>query len=91
MPTLDPNKDVLWAEMMALRVRKAYIGKHVARVLGSAAVACFLFLGVFTWQPWHASSIDAAITAEFISVQVEATYSQVYTTPENVDESIFTL
>ena len=91
MPTLDQNKDILWAETMALRVRKAYIGKHVTRVVGISAVTCFLFLGVLTWQPWQHSAVDAAIAAEFISVQVEETYSQVYASPENMEDSIFTL
>jgi len=91
MPTLDQNKDMLWAETMAMRVRKAYIGKHVTRVVGSVSVACALCLGVFTWQPWQHSAVDAAIADEFISVQVEETYSQVYTSPENLDASIFTL
>lgn len=91
MPILVQNDDFVWAERMAIRVRRAYIGKHVTRVIGSTAVGCLVFFGVFIWQPWCESSIDSTVTAEFLSVQVEETYSQVYTTPENTEDSIFTL
>ncbi len=75
-----------WAEAMATRVRRAYVGRHVSRAVTGAGVASLLFVGVFVWQSMQVPAIDATITAEFLSVQVEATYSQVY---PNASEASF--
>jgi hypothetical protein len=94
MTTLNQNNDMVWAEVMASRVRRAYIGKHVSRALATTGVACALLVGIFVWQSAESPTVDAETTAAFILTQVEETYSAVYSSTQDVgvdDIDIFTL
>lgn len=74
--TLAYPKD-RWSEDMASRVRKAYIGKHITGAVLSVGMTCLLCVVLLMFQPKTAPSIGADMTAEFLSQQVEGTYSQV--------------
>ena len=70
MTTLYKN----WAENMAYRVRHRYISRHMVRA--ASGVVCLL-LGFVFWNMQAPDYIEAGVTAEFLSQQVEGTYSQV--------------
>ena len=70
-----------WAEDMASRVRKAYIGQHIRRAVLGVGTVSVICLGVFLWQG-QPEVIAADTTAAFLLQQVEGTYSQVNPNPD---------